>query len=76
MIGMVGRMKDVRHAPSATVRSETELFLLYPKHAKLSFGGSLAVKLLGLSNRDGDVPAIDWQAEREAMAWLRDAVAR
>ncbi len=76
MIGMVGKMKDVRHSPPATIRTATELFLLYPKAASLTFGGSLAAKLVDLAGRDGEVPAIDWQAERESMTWLRDTVAR
>ncbi len=74
MIGMVGRMKDVRVSPPAVVTAPTTLFLLQPKHTVPRFGGSLAGKLLGLPLASGAIPPLDWAAEREAMEFLRTQI--
>jgi len=72
MIGMVGRVDDVRCAVPAVTRSEGELFLLYPKTVRPTFGGSLVARLLTLRGgaRSALPPAINWEAERESMAAL------
>ncbi|MBM4250989.1 MAG: phosphoribosylformylglycinamidine synthase subunit PurL [Deltaproteobacteria bacterium] len=74
MIGMVGKISDVRLSPAATVKQPTQLFLLYPKSVKPEFGGSLAAKLLDQNGRQGVAPAIDWLAEKESMNFLREVI--
>lgn len=76
MIGMVGRMKDVRQSPPAAVNTNAKLFLLHRQGAEPTFGGSLAAKLLGHSDHEGRMPPIDWQAEREAMGFLEQLTAK
>ena len=71
MIGMVGKMADVRLAVPATAKREAKLLLVAPHKATAFFSGSLAARTLGLSGRQGALPPIDWQAERESMQFLR-----
>ena len=74
MIGMVGKISDVRLSPTAVVNQPTTLYLLYPKTVKPEFGGSLAAKLLDQPLRGGKAPEIDWQAEKESMDYLRTLI--
>jgi phosphoribosylformylglycinamidine synthase len=74
MIGMVGKMRDVRSSPPALLRRPAPLYLLHAKATTAVFGGSLAAKALGLPARGGAIPAIDWAGEREAMEFLRSMV--
>lgn len=71
MIGMVGKMKDVRKALKAKVSEDCELFFLAPRDAKPFFSASLAARHLGLGVRDGELPTVNWAAERESMTFLR-----
>ena len=71
MIGMVGRIEDVRQTPRAILTEPGELFVLVPKAARPHFGGSIAARHLGFDPRGGSVPLLNWPAEREAMAFLR-----
>jgi phosphoribosylformylglycinamidine synthase len=75
MIGMVGKVRDVRTSPPAVLKEKSELFLLTPQGARPTFGGSLAAQLLGLDMRLGEAPKIDWVAELESMKFLRRAAA-
>ncbi len=70
MIGMVGKVKDVRLCPLAAPIGPVELFLLHGTKFSPEFGGSLAAKALGLPLRAGRAPLVDWEQEREAMAFL------
>jgi phosphoribosylformylglycinamidine synthase len=74
MIGMVGRMSDVRHTPKATIDDEKEIYLLCANNAAPEFGGSLAAKILQDQNQKGVIPSINWDAELEAMAQLRSMI--
>ncbi len=76
MIGMVGKMTDVRPSPPAIIRAATTLYLLHPKKTAPAFGGSLVGKLLGMPLDKGQMPRIQWPAEREAMEFLRRHVAK
>ena len=71
MIGMVGKLNDVRLCPLAAPTGPVALFLLHGNHVTGEFGGSLAAKALGLPLRAGRAPEIDWAQEREAMDFLR-----
>ncbi len=72
MIGMVGKMKDVRRAVPARYGQDVELFLLHPAGSPAFFSGSLAARHLGVDGRQGALPEIPWEAEREAMDFLRN----
>lgn len=75
MIGMVGKVDDVRLSPPAIIKEPTDLYLLLPREAKPVFGASLAAQLTGQDLRIGEVPKISWAAERESMQFLQAAVA-
>ncbi len=71
MIGMVGKHKDVRHALPAVATKPGPLYLLRPRKQTHSLGASLVSKvLLGEAGTEG-IPAIHWQSEREAAAYLQ-----
>ncbi len=70
MIGMVGKIGDVRSSPTAVIKEPASLFLLYPKSIKPEFGGSLTAKLLEQPLRGGVAPKIDWHAEKESIDFL------
>jgi phosphoribosylformylglycinamidine synthase len=76
MIGMVGKMHDVRRAVPGTVREETALLLLSPKSLPKTFGGSLVAQTLGLDMTAGMIPKIDYPIEIKAMDFLRQASAK
>jgi len=78
MIGMVGKIDDVRAAlPAVLNPAGGDLYLLVAQTAQPAFGGSLAARLLGLNKDPGkqQIPAIDWQAERLAMDTMRSLAA-
>ena len=74
MIGMVGKIADVRKSPAALVKKSGRLFLLLQKEGKPTFGGSAAAKTLGLGPYAGSIPGLDWDSERESMAFVRQLV--
>ncbi len=69
MIGMVGKVDDVRLSPSATIVGGGDLYLITPKGLSPRFGGSLVAKAMGVS-KCGPIPAISWDGERESMNFL------
>lgn len=71
MIGMVGKVHDIRTSPPAILSDDSQLLLLAPKRLVCTWGGSFLAHTLGLPARAGEVPAIDWSAEREAIELLR-----
>jgi phosphoribosylformylglycinamidine synthase len=70
MIGMVGKMDDVRSAKPAVITKPSYLLLLHNKAQKFFWGGSLVAKVLGLNVRDGDLVNIDYEAEKEAFDFM------
>jgi len=68
MMGVVGKIKDVSWASPAIVSEESELFLVSGVNTKPSFGASLVSGILGFEKTRGQIPIIDWQAERQAMS--------
>jgi phosphoribosylformylglycinamidine synthase II len=74
MIGMVGKIKDVRRAAPAVAGSEGEIFLLHPRKVRSTFGGSLAARVLRLRAADGQsiCPPIDWECEKESLAVVEE----
>jgi phosphoribosylformylglycinamidine synthase len=74
MIGMVGRIADVRQSPKAVAENPGKIYLLLPNDAKPTFGGSLAAKLLGFKPHAGEIPLLHWDTERESMSFLRQLV--
>ena len=66
MIGVVGRVGDVRKATPAVATSNMGLFVLRPKKHQATYAASLVAKTAGVSAREGLIPEIDWDAERRA----------
>ncbi len=75
MIGMVGRVEDVRKAVPAVLRTKAQLYVLIPKRRQFSFVGSLVAKQLGSIQRSQALPPINWDAEVEAADFLRGVIA-
>lgn len=75
MIGMVGKIRDVRYSPKAVIDTPSQLFLLMPHSAQPVFGGSLAAQALGFPAHEGHLPEIKWESELEAMSFLQKAAA-
>jgi phosphoribosylformylglycinamidine synthase II len=71
MIGMVGKVQDVRKSPGAIFTQPGGIYLLSPYQGFPTFGGSLAAKLLGI-NTSGEIPEILWDAELESLKILEN----
>lgn len=74
MIGMVGRSDDVRRNAAATPKKPGKIFRLTPENPQFYFGASGVAKALGLGAGCGQIPRIDWQTEKVAMAFIRETV--
>lgn len=75
MIGMVGKVDDVRFSVPAVLREPAALYLLYPKLLACRWSGSLICKVAGQPPLSSRLPDIDYQMEIEAMTWLRSTIA-
>lgn len=71
MIGVVGRVDDVRKATPAIATSEQGLFVLRPEKSTSTYAASLVAKAAGVSAREGLIPEIEWDAERRAQKLFR-----
>lgn len=70
MIGVVGRVDDIRLVtPAVAVKSEN-LWLLTPEKPELSLTSSLAAKLEDISPTEGKLDDIAWEAEKKAIQIL------
>lgn len=74
MIGMVGKLDDVRHSVPAVLREAAPLYLLYPKNIAPHWNGSLLAKVAGIKPSPTKFPDYDYAMEIEAMNWLRHAI--
>ena len=73
MIGMVGKVKDVRNAVSATGQKGKEIYLLTcPQKSALNWGTHYLVKAFGIKVPFGLPCEIDWVREKIAMEILTD----
>lgn len=72
MIGMVGKVDDVRLAKPAVVTRPCKLFLLSPKDIDPTFAGSLAAKSFDHEKHylNTTVKPIDWNLEQDAFEIL------
>ena len=75
MIGMVGRVADVRRSAPAVLRAPEKLFLLHAKTIDPTWVASLAAKVLGIKPKRTKTAEVDYAMETEGMAWLRKATA-
>jgi phosphoribosylformylglycinamidine synthase II len=76
MIGVVGKIADVRTVPSARLsheKSAVKLYAILPK-SSASFGASWLTKSLGLDARFALVPELSWPAILEAQEFLKKSV--
>jgi phosphoribosylformylglycinamidine synthase len=73
MIGMVGRVNDVRSVtPSICVSDASSvLYMLAPAQVSVSFVASLAAKIHGIAADDGWIEDINWQSERSLAQCLQ-----
>jgi phosphoribosylformylglycinamidine synthase len=76
MIGMVGKITDVRKAVPAIITKESEILILFPKGSSGTFGGALVAQTFGFDLTAGSIPKIDYPAEVQAMNFLREASAQ
>lgn len=74
MIGMVGKMDDVRKTVPAVFMETAKVFVLHPKKAKPSLAGSLIEKIATKKLTEIDLPEIDWNGEIEAMNFIRSSI--
>lgn len=70
MIGMVGRVDDVRKATPAIMvpNEDLDVYLVSPKDLSCegqSFAASLAAKVAGMNPESGDLGEIHWSSERQ-----------
>ncbi len=73
MIGMVGRIEDVRRVVPAVLDKKAQLWLLVPSARHFSFVGSLVAKMIDPIRRSEDLPPIAWVAEKSLAKVLREA---
>lgn len=66
MIGVVGRVDDVRKATPAIVTSRQGIFVLRPKKHSAHYAASLVAKAAGVDAREGLIPEINWTEEQAA----------
>lgn len=73
MIGMVGRIDDVRQAKPAVVKKPCRLFLLSPKTVDPTFIGSTAAKSFDHEKHylNTSVRGIDWSQEKQGFELLK-----
>ncbi|MEZ4744137.1 MAG: AIR synthase-related protein [Bdellovibrionota bacterium] len=71
MIGMVGKITDVRKSVSPSFTKACKAYLLALKSDKGYFGASLAAQMLGFNHYDGELPPLDYKAEKEALSLLQ-----
>lgn len=72
MIGMIGRITDVRKSVPSVISQDSDIFFLSPKEDSFHFSASLVAKVLGLSQTEGILPAPDYSAEKEAIKFMQD----
>lgn len=72
MIGVVGKVEDIRKVTPAIVKSKAGLFVLKPKQSSTSptYAASLVAKTANIAAREGLIPEISWDDERRAQAVL------
>ncbi|MFK7823908.1 MAG: phosphoribosylformylglycinamidine synthase subunit PurL [Oligoflexales bacterium] len=76
MIGMVGKIHDVRKAIPANPDKIGDLYLLGPRKKSLIFSGSSLVKALQISSQMSQLAPIIWDCELESMSIIQKLVAK
>ena len=74
MIGMVGKILDVRKAIPATPRKVGDLYLLGPKDKTKLFSGSTLVKALQISKVADELAPLPWNCELESMSIIEELI--
>lgn len=73
MIGMVGKISDVRNARPAIADTQCkDIYLLHPKNFRPTLEASFVSKLSGTQTPYGSPPEILWSEEQEAMTLLKN----
>ena len=76
MIGMVGKIYDVRKAVPALPKAAGDLYLLGPKEKQGAYSGSMASKFFGCCDMEGELPSISWDCESESMAIIQELMTK
>jgi phosphoribosylformylglycinamidine synthase II len=69
MIGIVGRVDDIRSVRSAVIKKVCSVYLLTPKSRSYNLAGSLMAKQLELDG--GSLTELNFDEELSAGAWIR-----
>ncbi len=72
MIGVVGKIDDVRRAIPAVAVKTYQLYALSPLKFNGTLVSSLAAKVAGLPSTEGFLPEQDWQLEKSASELLKE----
>ncbi|MCX6124834.1 MAG: AIR synthase related protein, partial [Proteobacteria bacterium] len=70
MIGVVGKVKDVRQATPAIVKQSANLWFIGPKSASPTLAASLVAKLMDVDPTVGKINEILWEQEKSAFLVL------
>ena len=70
MIGVVGKVKDVRRATPAILEQSANLWFLGPKSASPTLAASLVAKLMDVDPTIGKINEILWEQEKNAFLVL------
>lgn len=76
MLGVVGKVNDIRYTPTANCARPCSLYLLHPRDMTPCFWGLEMRKELGLDDLTPAVPDIDWELELEAGKVIRELISR
>jgi phosphoribosylformylglycinamidine synthase len=71
MIGMVGKIADVRQTRKPQPTGAAEIFLIVPKYAQLSWQGSFLNQLFGVVEPYAPLPDINWTEERATLEFVQ-----
>jgi phosphoribosylformylglycinamidine synthase subunit PurL len=67
MIGMVGKVDDIRQCTPAIVREDSKIYLMAPMTPRFDYAASLAGKVCDIDADQGAINQIDWSFELSAM---------
>ncbi len=70
MLGVVGKVPDIRFVPASTVTKPVDLYLVSPSKVKPQFGGGLLGSTLSLDIYSGIVPEVDWEQVLEGLNFI------
>ena len=76
MIGMVGKIEDVRNAIPALPNREGKLYLLGPANKSGNFSASTISKILKVPTRNGELTPISWDCEEASRSIIHKLISK